>query len=391
MKTVPWLVAALALTALALPAAQPERRRTEAEQKAAELKALDERIARQQRQVQRDAAEVQRLNRALRDAEQLVTRATGDLTRLRELRLARSEARRQLVEERDRREAERDKAQADLASQLRAAYFMGRNEPLKLLLNQRSPAEFGRNLTYYGYLGRLRADQIGQITDNIAKIEALAVKIDEEDAALAGLEVQQKQRVGQLEDARRQRGQVLVSRQRESQGRAAELADMKSQRELLDKLVKELSRAAQAAPYDPNSPFGKLKGKLNWPVAGRIATNFGVRGSYGIDIDAQGGASVRAVHDGVVMYADYMDNLGLLIIVDHGGGYWSLYGHNGELFKSKGAKVEAGEKLASVGDTGGRPRPGLYFEIRRSANPKASPYQPVDPRGWFTTSTPPAR
>jgi murein hydrolase activator len=391
MKTVPWMVAALALMALALPAAQPERRRTEAEQKAADLKALNERIERQQRQVQLDSSEVDRLNRALRDAERLVSRASGDLTKLRTQRAERSVARQRLVDERTRRESERDAAQTDLASQLRAAYFMGRNEPLKLLLNQRSPAEFGRNLTYYGYLGRLRAGQINQITENIAKIDSLTARIDEEDAALAELEVQQKQRVGELESARRQRGQVLTSLRRESRGRAAELANMKAQREQLEKLLKELSRAAQAAPYDPDSPFARLKNKLSWPVAGRIATNYGVRDSDGIDIDAEAGSAVRAVHDGVVRYADYMDQRGLMVILDHGDGYWSLYGHNGELFKSKDARVAAGEKIATVGDTGGRPRSGLYFEIRHAANPKKGPYKPVDPRSWFRTSAPPAR
>jgi murein hydrolase activator len=184
---------------------------------------------------------------------------------------------------------------------------------------------------------------------------------------------------------------VLTSLRRESRGRAAELADMKTRREQLEKLLKELSRAAQAAPYDPDSPFAKLRKKLSWPVVGRIATNYGVRGSDGIDIDAETGSAVRAVHDGEVRFADYMDQRGLMIILDHGDGYWTLYGHNGELFKSKGAKVEAGEKIATVGDTGGRPRSGLYFEIRHAANPKSGPYKPVDPREWFRTSVPPAR
>jgi murein hydrolase activator len=377
------------LVALALPAAQPDRR-SEAEEKAAELKALNERIERQQRQVQRDVADMDRLNRALKDAERLASRASGDLAELRSQRAQRSEVRRQLVEERTRRESERDAAQADLAAQLRGAYFMGRSEPLKLLLNQRNPAEFGRNLTYYGYLGRLRADQIGLITESIVKIETLTAKIDDEDAKLADLEVQQKQRVGELESARRQRGQVLASLQQASRNRTAELANLKTRREQLEKLVKELSRAAQATPYDPNSPFAKLRKQLPWPVAGRIATNYGVRGSYGIDIDAEAGATVRALHEGKVLYADY-NSRGLMIIIDHGGGYWSLYGHNGNLFKARGEKVEAGEKIATVGDTGGRARPGLYIEIRHASNPKNGDYKPVDPRGWFRTSTPPAR
>ena len=389
------MLAGLALSvALVLPAAQPDRKRAEVEQKDAELKALKANIARQQQQVQLDAVELERRNRALREAEQRQSRASSTLAELRSRRAERSRSRQQLADERARREADRDAAQEDLANELRGAYFMGHNETLKLLLNQRNPAEVGRNLTYFGYLGRLRAGQIKVISENISQIDELGRKIDAEDAKLAELETERKRQLDELDAARRERGKALVSLKEEAGGRAAELARMQSERAQLEKLVQELRRAAEAAPYDAKTPFAQLKGKLIWPVAGRIATNFGAdrRGlrSDGIDIDAERGSEVRAVQEGRVIHADYQEAMGYLIVVDHGDGYWTLYGNNENLLKPKGAKVAAGEKIATVGDTGGRRRPGLYFEIRHAADAKKQEYKPMDPRGWFRTAVPPA-
>jgi septal ring factor EnvC (AmiA/AmiB activator) len=365
-----------------LPAAQSDRKRAEAD-----LRALNKQIEQQQRQARQDVVDQERLSRALRDAELSVSRASGDLKALRSQRAERAAARRSLEAERLLREAEREATESDLAGQLRAAYFMGRREPLKLLLNQRSPAEFGRNLTYYGYLGRLRAGQIATIRENILKIEDLKRRIDEEDAELASLELRQKQRVSDLESARKQRGLVLASLQEESRNRAAALDRLLKERAKLEKLVADLSRAAEAAPYDANSPFAKLRGKLSWPVAGRIAVSYGatITGglrSEGIEINADRGTDVRAVHEGKVVYADYLNGLGLLVIIDHGSGYLSLYSHNEELFKAAGSRVQAGDKIATVGDSGGRKQPGLYFQIRQAG-------KPVDPRAWFRAAAPP--
>jgi murein hydrolase activator len=388
MRRVPWTAAGLALllAALVLPAAQPERKQSEAEIKAA-AKALNERVERTRRQVQKDAAEQEKLSKVLRDAERAISRVSGDLSALRAQRAERAAARQQLEDERSRRQADREATEGDLASQLRAAYFMGRREPLKLLLNQRNPAEFGRNLTYYGYLGRLRANQIAQITENIARIDELAAKIDEEDAKLAEVELQVKLRLDEREAFVKQRAKVLVSLQRQALTRTDELKRMQAEQRELEQLLDKLRRQAQATPYDPDSPFSRRRGKLSWPVAGRIAVSFGSRLgddllSKAIEIDAVRGAEVRAVHEGKVVFSDYTKGQGNMIIIDHGNGYLSVYAHNENLFKSKDAMVAAGEKIATVGDTGGQKRPGLFFQIWQNG-------KPTDPRAWFRTSSPP--
>jgi septal ring factor EnvC (AmiA/AmiB activator) len=370
------------LAALALPAAQPDRARTEAN-----LRSLQERIERIQRQVQDDAAAKDRLTRDLRAAEQSVSRAQGELGKVRSRRSETGAERARLQEERARRLAERDRTQADLAAQLRSAYMMGRNEPLKMLLNQRSPASFQRNSTYYGYFGRDRARKITSITENIAEIDELARQIEEQDSQLAKLETERQRRVQELDKARRQRGQVLSSLQVQSRNRGAQLKRLQQQQQQLEKLLADLRKATEATPFDPNDPFGKLRGRLSWPVAGKVESGYGeaLAGglrSNGIQIAADRGATVRAVHEGRVIFADWLSGRGLLIILDHGNGYLSLYGHNEQLFKQAGATVQAGDAIATAGDSGGRATPGLYFEIRRAG-------KPVNPSGWFKSSAPP--
>jgi len=368
--------------ALAVPAAQKGSKQAEQD-----LKAVTENIERIQRQVARDTVERDRASRDLRAAETSVASVSGELHDLQDRRAERAAARQKLQEQRTAREAELERDRQDLARQLRAAYLMGHDEPLKLLLNQRDPGEVSRMLAYYGYFGRLRARQMDLLKDDVARIADLSAKIDAEDAELARLEGQQKDQLGQLQKARQQRGRVLASLEKESRSRAAQLEQLQKQRQALEDLVNKLARATESVPFDANAPFSRARGTLPWPVAGSIAVDFGeaMAGglrSKGIEIEAPRGADVRAVHEGRVLFADWVNGSGLLIILDHGNGYFSLYGHNEQLYRKKLDTVQAGETIATVGDSGGRKTPGLYFEITRAS-------KPVDPHAWFRTREPP--
>jgi septal ring factor EnvC (AmiA/AmiB activator) len=377
------LTACLALGTAPGGLAQDRKARTEAD-----LEAVNARIERVRQQVQRDAVEKDRLNKDLRAAERSVSDARSALAKVQRERSECAADLARLSKERAQRESEREKTRESLAAQLRAAYLMGRNEPLKLLLNQRNPAEFGRNLAYYGYLGRLRADQINAINANIADIDELSAKIEEEEALLAKLEEERAAGLAELDTARKLRGRVLANLERESRNRAASLKRLEQQQEQLERLLRDLNRAlADSSQVDPNDPFAKLRGKLAWPVAGRLTARFGetragtVRWN-GLMIAADRGSPVKAVHGGRVVYADWLPGMGLLIIVDHGGGYLSLYGHNETLFRQAGSTVQGGDTIAAAGDSGGRSQSGLYFEIRRAG-------KPVDPRPWFRSPAPP--
>jgi septal ring factor EnvC (AmiA/AmiB activator) len=373
---------ALLMAALALPAAQPNKSRTEAE-----LKQLRQRIERLQRQAQDDAEEKDRQTRDLRVAEQAVNKAQGELGKVRSQRSERSTARAKLEAERLQREAERQRTQSDLASQLRSSYMMGRAEPLKMALNQRNPAQFRRNLTYYGYLGRDRAQKITLITENIARIDELKQQIDAEDQELAKIEAERQQRAQDLEKARKQRERALGQLKAESRGRDEQLRRLLRQQQQMESLLAKLQKESDNVPFDPNDAFAKLRGKLSWPVAGRIEMRYGERiggqfTSDAVEIATDRGSSVRAVHEGLVIFADWVPGRGLMIILKHGDGYLSLYGHNEQIFKEVGATVQAGDVIATAGDSGGREHPGLYFQIRR--NGKA-----INPTGWFKSPTPP--
>jgi septal ring factor EnvC (AmiA/AmiB activator) len=265
--------------------------------------------------------------------------------------------------------------------------MMGRAEPLKMLLNQRNPAEFRRNLTYYGYLGRDRAQKITLITENIGRIDELKHQIDAEDAELARIETERQQRAQDLERARKQRERALAQLQSESRGRDQQLQRLRREQQQMESLLAKLQKESDAIPFDPNDAFAKLRGKLAWPVAGRLEMHFGDRiggtlTSDAVEIAADRGSNVRAVHEGLVIFADWVPGRGLMVILNHGDGYLSLYGHNEQIFKEVGATVQAGEVIATAGDSGGRDHPGLYFQIRR--NGKA-----VNPTGWFKSPAPP--
>jgi septal ring factor EnvC (AmiA/AmiB activator) len=273
-----------------------------------------------------------------------------------------------------------------LAAQLRAAYLIGQEEPLKLLLNQRDPARAGRMFVYYSYFGRARADEIHAIENNVNRLEQLDSDLAAEDAKLSDLENQQREQLSQVERARQHRTIVLANLEAESHTHERNLEKLRSQQTGLEKLLRQLREAMEKYPVDTNDAFARLRGKLAWPVSGHVVARFGQTRAGGVKWDGvlvatERGAPVRAVYQGRVIYADWLPGLGLLTIVDHGDGYMSLYGHNERLYKAVGEKVSAGDPIASAGDSGGSSRPELYFEIRKGG-------KPVDPRPWFKAGEP---
>jgi len=343
-------------------------------------------IDRVRSQIERDQMERDRLAKELHGAETAVGEAREGLEQLRRERTERTDRRSALAGERHERERELAAERDALAREVRAAYAIGREEPLKLLLSQRDPERTSRMLAYYGYFGRARAERIGRIESKVQQIVMLDEQLETEQRRIAELEEARKAEVEKLERARARRGQVLANLQAESASRQQSLERLRQQQTGLEKLVRELARAMEKFPVDAKDAFARLRGKLAWPVTGQLAARFGEsRGGgvrwNGVLITAERGAPVRAIYHGRVIYADWLPGLGLLAIVDHGDGYISLYGHNDKLYKAAGERVTAGDTIAAVGDTGGRSRPELYFEVRRSG-------RPVDPRPWFRSALP---
>jgi septal ring factor EnvC (AmiA/AmiB activator) len=379
-----WLVAAVALTLAGVtPGPAQDTKKTEAD-----LKAIKAEIERVSGEVSRDEVARTRLAKELKSAELSVGEMRQSLDQVRKERAEHAAKRAALAQEKKEREADLVRERDSLAGQLRAAYLIGSEEPLKLLLNQKDPTRAGRMFAYYSYFGRARAAQITRISANLERLAQLDGEMAAEDERLAALEAQRRDELSRLDQARTQRGQVLASMQVEAKSRTQMLTRMKQQQSGLEKLLRELKRAMDKFPVtvDTNTAFGRLRGKLGWPVAGRLVAKFGEERVGGLRWDgvlvaAERGSPVRAVSQGRVVYADWLPGLGLLTIIDHGEGYLSLYGYNERLVKAVGDRVTAGEQVATAGDSGGRERPELYFEIRRAG-------KPVDPRPWFKSGNP---
>ena len=382
------LAAALLLAAgrIAALAGAPAHAETDARKAEEQLESVKSEIERITREVSAGEVERDRLTRELRSAELSLGKAREALLEVRRERAEGAARRAALAAEKRAREKDLDDNRASLAGQMRAAYLIGRQEPLKLLLNQKDPALAGRMFVYYSYFGRARAGQIRLIEDDVQRLAELDSELEAEDARLAELEKQQRTELNELERARERRSLVLANLETQSRSRAQSLERLREQQAGLERLVRELRAALERYPVEGNDAFTRLRGKLAWPVSGHLVARFGDARAGGVHWDGvlvatERGTPVKAVCQGRVIYADWLPGLGLLAIVDHGDGYLSLYGHNDRLYKAVGEHVDAGDTIAAAGDSGGSPRPELYFEIRKGG-------RPVDPRPWFKAPDP---
>ncbi|MFN8517736.1 MAG: peptidoglycan DD-metalloendopeptidase family protein [Chloroflexia bacterium] len=377
----PILPVLLLLLLAAGTAGAATRRQTESE-----LQSVRARIEAVTRQISRDAVERDRLSRALKGSELALASGREEVARLQAALAASREHRAAVQRDRDAEQRRLEAQRADLASQLRAAYAIGRAEPLRLLLDQRDLAQAGRMFTYYGYFSRARAGQIEAIRARVTHIDELDGQLAADEARLGELQAGRQAALQQLAGQHAERTRVLASLDAGSRTREQSLARLKTQQADLEKLLRELARSIRSVPPDTSTAFGQLRGRLAWPVQGRLAAGYGDERAGGVRwegvvVATQREAPVRAVAAGRIVYADWLPGLGLLAIVDHGAGYLSLYGYNARLEQPVGTLVDAGEVIAAAGDTGGRPQPELYFEIRRAG-------KPVDPRPWFRSRRP---
>lgn len=272
-----------------------------------------------------------------------------------------------------------------LARQIRAAYAIGQQEYLKILLNQQDPAAVTRTLTYYDYFNQARLTHIRHIDDQLAELRQVETDIHSKTRQLEKNRAEQAAEKAQLEQTRDQRQQVLAKLNRQITVKGERLSQLLADERRLQRLLDRLAQAPAAAERDnieevPSEQseriaFRQLRGKLPWPSAGHLANRFGRARKVGklkwqgVTITAPEGTEVRAVSHGRVAFSDWLRGFGLLIIIDHGDGYMSLYGGNQSLFKEVGDWVEAGEVIASVGNSGGRQHSALYFEIRHNGKP----------------------
>jgi len=378
----PCLLATLLLAVSpGLPAQEDAGQRTQIKER--ELEEVRERISDLKQSMDAAAADRDRLTADLQAAEVSIAEKRLRLKDLERQRAYSTKRRAELEKDIAERETELAAEAESLAAQARAAYMSGNQEKIKLLLNQRDPATLGRVMTYYAYLNDYRAGNIETVTARIRELAELRSQVAAEEARLSDLAKRQDQELRRLGQAQDERATLLTAVKNKLASEGREIEGLAAQEKDLARLIAELTSILSDYPITSEEPFSEHRGRLTWPVAGTLLQDFGqprVGGRLkwnGVVLAAPRGREVRSVYHGRVAFSDWLAGLGLLVIVDHGDGYMTLYGYNETTLKNAGDWVAPGDVIATVGDSGGQAQPALYFEIRKGK-------QPVNPRRWVT-------
>jgi len=315
-------------------------------------------------QLRKIEGQIGKVSKKIRATKKKINKSKGQLKKLRQTR---KQHQKKLVQEHD-----------TLAQQVYAAYTLGKQEKIKLLFSQEDPAEFQRSLVYYQYFSNARVNLINNVEDNIATILSTESQISTASQTLEQSYQELKNQKSELDKDSAKRKTIISSLSKQLKKQGGHLSQLQDEAKQLQNLIDSIEEILIDIP-DPElnrQAFAALRGKLAWPVKGKLRRLFGHQKPLsdlrwqGIKIEAPNGRHVRAVSHGRIAFADWLRGLGNLIIIDHGNSYLSLYGHNESLFKTAGEWVEPGDIISSVGNSGGQPKSGLYFEIRKKGKPQ---------------------
>jgi len=372
-----WLV----IIATLLQAAGVEAVSTEKEQHVSsleklknEIAALSERLFEQHSEIDQLTAELEQKELTLAETQREMVKQDRDIAQLQtELK--------QLADHRNVLEVQRQSQQALVARELKSAYRLGRAEPVKLLLNQEDPQQLARILKYHRYFTEARQEKLQAFAATIDELTAVESSISNKRLDLKQNREALAQQANTLKKEQEQRSLILANLESQFKTAEAKLGKLEQERKGLEELIARLEAAVFDLSEEVTTPFAKRKGKLEWPLKGTLTKAFGNQRAQNMHwtgwmIEAPEGQAVNAVHTGRVVFSDYLRGQGLMIIVDHGGGYLSLYSHNQMLLKDVGDWVQPGDKLALSGNTGGLKKSALYFEIRHNGKPQ-------DPQKWL--------
>ena len=273
--------------------------------------------------------------------------------------------------------------QADvIAEQIAAAHKLGDQEPIKLLLNQENPQQLARVFKYYDYFLQARSEKIASYMNDVESLTEVIARISSQQLALKRSQSDLKSGQEKLRGRVAKRSVTLKQLDASLVSDKKKLGSLQRERSELEEILSAVEEAVADMTLPSNyKPFLSRKGKLSWPLKGRVAHSYGSQRSgelrwEGWLISASAGTAVNAVHNGRIVFSNYLRGFGLLAIVDHGDGYMTLYAHNQELLKDTGDWVQSNELVARAGNTGGLNKPALYFEIRSQG-------KPADPKVWL--------
>lgn len=365
-----------ALLCLAVPAAayaQGIDTQQERDQAQAQLQALQAEIEARRSSVQRRQQRLSDIQRELRDIEKQVAQQTQAIQqseteldtnqqRIAELEREQSVLQVQLTEQ----------AQL-LEDQIESAYRSGGHDFLQMLLNQQDASRIDRIITYYRYVNEARMEQIEVLRETERELASVDSQLASQREALTARVAEQRQQRQALRESQQKQEQSALQLQTAQQSDELELTDLLQSEQQLTELLAVLEDVL-ASQNIQLSGLSSLRGELHWPVSGSIRHAFGQRRSgqvnwKGVILNTDAEQPVQVIADGRVLFADWLRGFGLVMVVDHGEGYMSLYGYNQSLMREVGESVRRGDTIALTGQSGGQSRPGLYFEIRYQGNP----------------------
>ena len=358
---------------------------------------------------------------ALKESEKAISETNRKLFELKQRQQQQSESLQALQTQKASLEKTIEGQKSQLSKQIYEQYLHGQQNYLQVILQEQDPSELTRQLQYFSYIARARQAQIMNMQSNLGRV----TKLNEETAKalkeVVDLKSKQEMERKNLESQKQAHSKVLEKLSSQINAQRNEIEKLKRDEKSLSQLVDRLARASQPKPQKssptnkptdsyreaatsktetephtqlplatneslPNnafdgSSFESLKGKLNLPVRGEVTNKFGNSRQdtgltwKGLFIKSNEGNEVKSIANGRVVFADWMRGFGNLIIVDHGGGYMSLYGNNQSLLRKIGDTIKGGDTIASVGNSGGNETSGLYYELRSHS-------KPFDPMSW---------
>ncbi len=323
-----------------------------------------------------------KLQAKLREAEKQL----GDLRReINEKETALEDGRQELAsleQQHDELALVRDRQQARIALELKTAWQMGRQGQIKVLLNQESPHTVARSLTYYRYFFEARNELLEGYRNTLRELEAVQARIEVTIVDLEGRRQELEEQRVTVEAAQDRRKRAVEQLASSISSKSQQLKEKERGRKELEDLLEAVQKAVVNLEVPQQyQAFKSARGGMPWPVQGKPSNQFnrprnqGKMRWQGLTIPAPEGTLVKAIHHGRVVYADWLRGSGLLLIIDHGDGYMSLYAHNESLLREVGEWVSVGDPVSTVGNTGGANRHALYFEIRHDG-------KPVNPNRW---------
>ncbi|RDE18350.1 hypothetical protein DV711_16975 [Motiliproteus coralliicola] len=377
----PGFVAALVATLLLLW--QPLLSAADKQQTQQQINKLQTDIRALEKRLRSAKGEQQQLSNALRKAEKEGGRLSRQVKQNQQQIDKHKQQLDKLQRQQQQLQSNRDQQVQALSDEIAAAYRTGRQDRLRLLLNQQQPERITRLLRYHQYFSDHRTEALAQLDQTLDELTRVEQQLSERQQALQTEQKQLSASADKLAKSRRSRQQALSSLNKKISGQAQSLKRLKTDQQRLKRMLKELQQTLALNELKVSTQaFAKLKGKLPWPTKRtRVLRAYGSRNSQGVRGDGilvggRSGEPVSAIHHGRVVFADWLLGYGLLLILDHGDDYMSLYAHNQSLMRQVGDWIASGEQVATVGDSGGQGSAGLYFAIRHQGNP-------VDPILWL--------